>query len=407
METLMEKIDLKNIDKSNWQTFRFEKIADKISETVDPAKTELDVYVGLEHIDAEDIHIRRKGTPSDVSGGKLRCYPGDIIFGKRRAYQRKAAIVDFDGICSAHAFVFRAKSKVIDPELFPFFLHSDQFMHRMVDISVGGLSPTINWGDLKHQEFLLPPKEQQAHLAELLWAMDEVIEKERAVLERLETFKLSFSKDLFLGLKRYSNRHSAFKQTSLGKIPNEWSVKEVGEVAKVIRGSSPRPKGDPRYYGGPIPRLMGEDVTRDGKYVTPKVDSLTVEGAKLSRPMKKGTLFMICSGNVGLTSFLEVDCCVHDGFIAFPELSKECDADFLYYTFNSQLHRLFQNATHGGVFTNLTTDIIKNFEIVIPPKEEQIFIGHQVSEQDRRIEVVKSKILSSKTLQKSLINQIF
>lgn len=58
-------------------------------------------------------------------------------------------MVDFEGICSAHAFVLRANPEVIDPKLFPFFLHSDQFMHRMVDISVGGLSPTINWGDLK------------------------------------------------------------------------------------------------------------------------------------------------------------------------------------------------------------------------------------------------------------------
>src|SRR5690554_1841481 len=176
---MMKKIDLKNIDKSTWSTHRFEEIAKKITENVDPAKTDLEVYVGLEHLDVEDIHIKRFGNPSDVKGGKLRCYPGDVIFGKRRAYQRKAAIVDFDGICSAHAFVFRSNPEIIDPKLFPFFLHSDQFMHRMVDISVGGLSPTINWSDLRHQKFLLPPKNQQARLAELLWAMDDVIEKER------------------------------------------------------------------------------------------------------------------------------------------------------------------------------------------------------------------------------------
>ena len=161
-------MDINNLDKTGWEKFRFEEIAQKISETVDPNTTELKTYVGLEHIDPEDIHIKHFGTPEDVSGGKLKCYPGDVIFGKRRAYQRKAAIVDFEGICSAHAFVFRANPKVIDPKLFPFFLHSDQFMHRAVDISVGGLSPTINWGDLKHQEFLLPPKEEQAKLAELL-----------------------------------------------------------------------------------------------------------------------------------------------------------------------------------------------------------------------------------------------
>ena len=77
---MIEKIDLKNLDKSTWETYRFEEIANKISETVDPSKTDLEVYVGLEHLDAEDIHIRRKGVPADVKGGKLRCYPGDMIF---------------------------------------------------------------------------------------------------------------------------------------------------------------------------------------------------------------------------------------------------------------------------------------------------------------------------------------
>ena len=127
MKEIMTKIDLNNLDKSTWETFKFEEIAFKISETVDPNKTDLPIYVGLEHLDAEDIHIRRTGTPDDVSGQKLKCYPGDVIFGKRRAYQRKAAIVDFEGICSAHAFVLRANPEVIDPKLFPFFLHSDQF----------------------------------------------------------------------------------------------------------------------------------------------------------------------------------------------------------------------------------------------------------------------------------------
>ncbi len=218
MEATITKIDLNNLDKSTWETFTFEEIASKVSETVDPNKTVLEIYIGLEHIDAEDIHIRRTGTPDDVNGQKLKCYPGDVIFGKRRAYQRKAAIVDFEGICSAHAFVLRANPEVIDTKLFPFFLHSDQFMHRMVDISVGGLSPTINWGDLKHQEFLLPPKDQQAQLAELLWAMDEVIEKEKELFKKNNDYCKSYIHDFLNTNKRKS-------KIALGEVctPKQWS----------------------------------------------------------------------------------------------------------------------------------------------------------------------------------------
>ena len=197
MKTKVEKVDLNNFDKSNWKTFKFEEIATKISETVMPEEAEVDIYIGLEHIDGEDIYIRRHGFPKDVKGGKLRCYPGDVIFGKRRAYQRKAATVDFDGICSAHAFVFRANKDVIDPKLFPFFLHSDQFMNRMIDISVGGLSPTINWGDLKHQEFLLPPKDMQAKFLKILWSIHDVIEKDKLTLGNLKQLELSQLKTFF------------------------------------------------------------------------------------------------------------------------------------------------------------------------------------------------------------------
>jgi restriction endonuclease S subunit len=192
-----------NFDRDGYESFRFDEIAQKISETVDPSTTDVERYVGLEHIDSGDIHIREYGSPDEVKGGKLKCYPGDVIFGKRRAYQRKAALVDFEGICSAHAFVFRANEEVIDPKLFPFFLHSDQFMHRMVDISVGGLSPTINWGDLKGQEFLLPPKDQQAEIAELLWAFDSSIEQMQSFLEEIKTSLKTIQNELF-GCRRES-----------------------------------------------------------------------------------------------------------------------------------------------------------------------------------------------------------
>jgi len=191
-------IDLNHLDKSQWQTFRFDEIAQSIGERVDPNETELDVYVGLEHLDSESLHIRRHGTRDDVNGTKLRFYSGDVIFGRRRAYQRKAAIATMDGFCSAHAMVLRAKPDVIDPDLFPFFLHSDAFMNRAVDISVGSLSPTINWKSLREQEFLIPPKDQQAKLAELLWAGDGDAERAGMLLVSFENIRLASEKEFLI-----------------------------------------------------------------------------------------------------------------------------------------------------------------------------------------------------------------
>ena len=131
------------------------------------------------------LHIRRWGKGSDVIGTKLRFRKGDIIFGRRRAYQRKLAVAEMDGICSAHAMVVGARSGVVLTEFLPFLMMSDRFMNRAVEISVGSLSPTINWTTLKHEPFTLPPLDQQRRIAEILWAVDEVNEKYEALIADL------------------------------------------------------------------------------------------------------------------------------------------------------------------------------------------------------------------------------
>ena len=103
---------------------------------------------------------------------KLRFLPGDVIFGRRRAYQKKVAKAEFEGICSAHALVLRARPDYVDPDFLPVFLSSDYFLERAIEISVGSLSPTVNWRDLKAQEFDLPPLDEQKRIADLLWAVE-------------------------------------------------------------------------------------------------------------------------------------------------------------------------------------------------------------------------------------------
>ena len=155
------------------QLFRFDQMAVQVKDKIDnPAEADVDRYVGLEHIDPESLKIRRWGETTDVESSKIIFKSGDIIFGKRRAYQRKLAVADFDGICSAHAMVLRPKTHVVLEEFLPFFMQSDIFMDRAVKISVGGLSPTINWSDIAKEEFALPPLEEQQRIAEALQASE-------------------------------------------------------------------------------------------------------------------------------------------------------------------------------------------------------------------------------------------
>ena len=192
-----------------WRIVKFGEIAKSVSKRVDPADTDLEVYVGLEHLDPDNLRITRRGVPSDVKGQKLLVKPGQIIFGKRRAYQRKVAVADFEGICSAHAMVLEAIPEAVVPEYLPFFMQSDMLMERAVAISEGSLSPTIKWKTLANQEFPLPPRPRQEEMLEVfekiektVFEYDESIVKGHLFLEKLikETIFVENNDDDFVPL---------------------------------------------------------------------------------------------------------------------------------------------------------------------------------------------------------------
>ncbi|MBY8210881.1 restriction endonuclease subunit S [Vibrio diazotrophicus] len=160
-----------------WKMVKFGDIAKHISKRVEPSETDLEVYVGLEHLDPDSLKIKRHGVPSDVSGQKLLAKKGQIIFGKRRAYQRKVAVADWDCICSAHAMVLEANSKNVIPEFLPFFMQSDVFMEKAVAVSEGSLSPTIKWKVLAEQKFVVPPLDKQMDLVKLYKVVTDAEEK--------------------------------------------------------------------------------------------------------------------------------------------------------------------------------------------------------------------------------------
>ena len=175
------------------------------------------------------------------------------------------------------------------------------------------------------------------------------------------------------------------------KIDPEWEKVKVEELCNLVRGSSPRPKGDKKFYGGKIPRLMISDITRDGMYTSPKKDSLTEIGARLSRPMKKGDVIMAVSGNPGLPTILAIDACIHDGFVGFKDLSSSILPEFLYFLL---LHYKDTNNIQsiGAVFKNLNTNQIKRFDIPVPSIQVQRKIVTKIEKEHKIIDANKELI---------------
>ncbi len=184
-------------DRKGWKRYPFGAFAESVNQRVEPRDAADEIYVGLDDLDPQDLHVRRWGKGSDVIGTKLRFRKDDIIFGRRRAYQRKLAVAEFDGICSAHAMVVRARSDLVLPEFLPFLMMSDHFMNRAVEISVGSLSPTINWKTLMLEEFDLPSLAQQRRIASMLWATNDAVRASTTNVEAMVDVQRAIFCDIF------------------------------------------------------------------------------------------------------------------------------------------------------------------------------------------------------------------
>ena len=127
--------------------------------------------VGLEHLVPEEITLTAWSEDSENTFSKM-FHKGDVLFGRRRAYLKKAAVAPFDGICSGDITVIEAIADRIEPELLPFIIQNDALFDFAVGKSAGSLSPRVKWEHLRNYEFELPEMAKQRELAELLWAMD-------------------------------------------------------------------------------------------------------------------------------------------------------------------------------------------------------------------------------------------
>ena len=292
----------------------------------------------------------------DIGSAKKAVYPEDILLSRIIPHIRRAWVVKEDPnnrrqIASTEWLVF--SSNEIIPQFLQRVLVCDTFHVRFMQTitGVGGSLSRANPAAVAQIQIPVPPLEVQREIVAEIEGYQRVIDGARAVIDNYRP-------------------HIS--------IDPDWPMVTVGSLAEIVRGSSPRPKRDPGYYGGPIPRLMVADITRDGMYATPQLDSLTYEGAKKSRSMKKGDVVVTVSGNPGLPTILATDACIHDGFVGLRNL--KCDVvlpTYLYFCLVAQ-HEIHGTQSVGAVFKNLTTHQIRNFKIPLPLIETQQSIVDEI-----------------------------
>ena len=240
-----------SIDKSTWELVRLGDVAHEVRESLTKSDVQVDRSVGLEHIEPGDLHIRTWDELDESSSFTKVFREGHVLFGRRRAYLKKAALADFNGVCSGDITVISANEDLL-PSLLPFVVSSDRFFAFAVEHSAGGLSPRVKWKDLANYEFLLPPKDQQTEIAELLWALDEVKSLTSEFSNRNRILREAFQKELF-----------------------EFELVSASEIFSAQPGFAFK-SGDFRAVGVPVVKIKDVDEERGQVLITESMDSVAL-----------------------------------------------------------------------------------------------------------------------------------
>ena len=262
----------------------------------------------------------------------------------------------------------------------------------------GGAQPNISKEKIISTNMPLPPlKEQERIVAEIeRWlSFVDIVEKEKSDLQ--STICLAKSKILDLAihgklvpqdpndepaselLKRINpkaeiitdNEH--YQKNKRFEIPNTWELCKLGTISKIARGGSPRPIKD--YLtndANGINWIKIGDTTKEEKYIKSVKEKIRPEGVKKSRMVHKGDFLLTNSMSFGRPYILNVDGCIHDGWLVISPIGEAYTSDFLYYLLSSSFaYEQFTNVASGGVVTNLNSDKVADTIFPLPPLAEQ------------------------------------
>ncbi len=257
-------------------------VAIEARETWKQNKTDVPV-VGLEHLEPDEIWLKRWDLNPDENTFTKGFRKGQLLFGRRRAYQKKMSVASCDGICSGDITVIAAKPEKILPDLLPFYLRTDAFFDFAVRGSGGSLSPRVKWSHISDYEFDLPPMEEQKKLAELLWAANDLKEKyKKAITVTDEMLKAKF-REMF-------GEKSEFPYVSLGELF------EIGSSKRVFEKDWQK-EGVPFYRAREIVKLADEGFVNNELFIS---EEMYEEYIRKYGNVKEGDILVTGVGTLGV-----------------------------------------------------------------------------------------------------------
>jgi type I restriction enzyme S subunit len=378
-----------------WRQVKFGDVVRQCKEKADPETSGLERYVAGDHMDTDDLRLRRWG---EIGSGYLgpafhiRFRPGQVLYGSRRTYLRKVAIADFDGICANTTFVLASKDpSELLPEFLPFLMQTQAFNAFSIKNSKGSVNPYINFSDLENFEFALPSIDEQRRICVALHSIEDLIDTYRA-LELSATHLVRSSVDDLL--------------LSVDDAPKK-PLRDLCDKGRPLCYGVVQP-GDDSQDGVPLLRVCdleeSEPSVHNLKRITPAIDGQY----KRSR-VRGGDLLVSIVGTIGRV-FLVPDKFADFNIaraIARVSPRPEVDGKYLYYLLSTtQYQRRLTNESVETARKTLNLDELGKLLLPVPPVEQQRQLVCAVDERAMGLSTARERLRQVMCLKSRVLAEV-
>ena len=343
---------------------------------------------------------------------------GELVLNKMKTWQGSLAVSDYEGIVSPAYYVCEFINQEIDKKYIHYLLRNKMYAQEFERLSTG---LRVGQWDLNIDDFLntpivYPPKKAtQQRIAEYLDSkcaqIDSIIEESKKSIEENKAWKQSVIFEAVTG-KNLNGKKQDSGIEWIGEIPEGWEVRKIRTIANIIRGGSPRPIDEfmTNSESGFNWIKIG-DTVKGSKYITSTKAKIIKEGLSKTRIVNPGDLILTNSMSFGEPYILKINGCIHDGWVAFSQIIKSVNKEFLYYFLRSSFcNTQFQLQVDGGVVQNLNIDKIKSTTLFLPPLSEQEAIAKMLDSKCAQIDSLiaeKESLIADLTeYKKSLIFEV-
>ena len=385
--------ELPLFDRSKWKRVRFGDVVKQMKVQVDPEAVGIERYVAGEHMETENVHIRKWGMVGDgyIGPAFIRGFrKGQVLYGSRRTYLKKVAVAEWDGVTSNTTFVIEAVEEKMLQELLPWLMLSERFTKHSVRESKGSTNPYINFPDIAKFEFDLPPLDQQRRIAEILWAVDACNNCDSELLEGASFYALNLVSDFFP-----KDSSSRVKLSDLG----DW-----------VGGGTPS-MSNRAFWKGDIPWVSPKDLIADE--ISDSQDHINEDAIRESSTRLVPTGSILVAARTGiLRHTLPVviarrSVAINQDLKALiPNTSfvPEFVACYLRYKAASIRRECVKQ---GTTVESIDMPVFKAYMISLPSIEAQTVFLHRYRGASEAVNSARLKVSLSLRLRETLLNSIF